>query len=95
MIVECPQCGHEHEVEDRPIQGHYSVNDFIQAVLEADTPLIEKEIAERAGVSRPTVAAHREEIRRHPDIYYRKIGKPTIYWRDGLICSRETNKEEA
>lgn len=59
--------------------------EFAEVVTEADHPLIEREIAEAVGMSRPGVRKRREEIQNHPDVEHTMIGGANVYWPRGAF----------
>lgn len=59
-----------------------SVSEMVEAVLCAEKPLTESEIAERIGVSRPTVAKYREHLQSYADIEHGDVGGSRAYWTD-------------
>lgn len=56
------------------------IDELVEIVLEADRPLTEPDIAERYGVSRPSINRHREELQERPEIEHGKVGRAMAYW---------------
>jgi hypothetical protein len=56
------------------------LSDLVAAIQGTEKPLTESEIADRAGVSRPTVSDRREKLQDHPDVGYGQVGGVHAFW---------------
>lgn len=57
-----------------------NIEELVDVIQEAEKPVTEPEIAERYGVSRPSINRYREELQEHPAVEHGKVGRATAYW---------------
>lgn len=53
---------------------------MVDAITEADRPCTKQDIADRTGVSRPTIINHEGELEQDPRVESGKVGSATAYW---------------
>jgi hypothetical protein len=57
-----------------------TVDDMVNAIEDAERPCTKQDIADRTGVTRPTIINYEDELKQDPRVEFGKVGSATAYW---------------